>query len=69
MTSRPTDEYPHMKWLCVIALLLITADCVEKALGTEPQMLFVSERVWLWWFPAAWWFVAAIGMSFSKVSR
>ena len=56
-----------MKAMCVIALTWVGLDCVEKAIGSEPQMIFSDGMTWLWWIPAAAWFATAYGMLFKRI--
>ena len=43
-----------------IACILVAIDCAQKALGAEPQFLFASDDLWIWWFAAFFWGVSAI---------
>ena len=67
-----TNSGTHMlgnKIACVIALGIVTADCALKALGAEPQSIFSEGNVWLWWFPAIWWFICTFNMLFLRVVK
>ena len=55
-----------MKTMCVVALVLVGLDCVLIAVGKEPQVFFPEGMAWLWWFPAAAWFIAAFDVLFNK---
>ena len=49
-----------MKSMWVVACMLVSWDCAEKAMSIQPQRLFAADLVWLWWLPVAIWFVIAV---------
>ena len=42
------------------ACLLVGLDCATKALGTEHQVLFASNHLWVWWIGAIVWVLAGV---------
>lgn len=49
-----------MRLTVFIGLMLVAYDCLEKASGATPQLIFASDQKWLWIIPMLWWGVMAI---------
>jgi hypothetical protein len=45
-----------------VACFLVAWDCVEKAIGVEPQHIVAPSALWLWWMIAALWVLTGIGV-------
>ena len=50
------------KFVSILACFLVCLDCIQKAIGNEPQSLLSTEFVWVWWFAAFGWALSAIGV-------
>lgn len=56
-----------MKLTTIIAFLLMSLDCAEKAMGISTQTIFSAGYQWLWWIGAVGWFIDAICICFMTV--
>lgn len=50
-----------MNWSGWIACWIVSADCVGRALGQEPQRIFADGMAWLFWIPAVIWLLVGFG--------
>lgn len=57
-----------MRWIGVIACSIVALQCAQKAMGIEPQSMFAANSVWMWWFPAIWWSLGAVGLLFKNAA-
>ena len=45
------------RFVYVTACWLVALNCVEKTVGEQSQVILAADLIWLWWIPAALWFV------------
>lgn len=51
----------------MLACFLVAMECLERAVGASPQLLFQGHAIWLWWLPTVFWAVLAIRFAFAFV--
>lgn len=56
-----------MKFTAIMAMAVVGFDCIEKASGSQSQVLFAPGYTWLWWLVAAAWLINALAMCFATV--
>lgn len=49
-----------MRVVCGIACIYVAVHSAARAVGAEDQTIFADSTVWVWWLPAAFWFISAI---------
>jgi hypothetical protein len=64
-----SQEYKGMKFLCIIAMIDMTFDFAEKAIGVTPQYIMSNDYIWVWWIGAACWATCTFSMFFVRVVK
>jgi len=49
-----------MRLTATIACVIVGIDCAAKAVGSEPQVMFANDHIWMWWLFATWWVFAGM---------
>lgn len=49
-----------MKVAAILACFLAAWDCAEKAVAAQPQQLFATDHLWLWWIVTAYWAITTL---------
>lgn len=49
-----------MRLVGCIACASVAIDCAQKAVGAQPQQLFSTDALWVWWVFAVLWMASAV---------
>jgi hypothetical protein len=51
-----------MRFMAICGCLIAAIDCMERAMGLEPSVLFAPDFAWVFWLFAAGWIWGAFRM-------